>query len=86
VAKDIDDELVEKIQNVALTTWRALKFRDYGRVDCRVTKEGKVYVLEANPNPWLDPSAEFFMAAKESGRSYTEMIREIVDGAVARYR
>ena len=43
-------------------------------------------MLEANPNPWLDPSAEFFMAAKESGRSYAEMIREIVDGAVARYR
>jgi len=85
-AKDLDDELVEKIQNVALTTWRALKFRDYGRVDCRVTTEGKVYVLEANPNPWLDPTAEFFMAAKESGRSYAEMIREIVDGAVARYR
>jgi len=85
-AKDLDDELVEKIQNIALTTWRALKFRDYGRVDCRVTTEGKVYVLEANPNPWLDPTAEFFMAAKESGRSYAEMIREIVDGAVARYR
>jgi D-alanine-D-alanine ligase len=84
--KDLDDELAEKIQSVALETWKALKFRDYGRVDCRVTKEGKVYVLEANPNPWLDPSAEFFMAAKESGRSYADMIREIVDGAVARYR
>ena len=45
--------------------------------DCRVTKEGKVYVLEANPNPWLDRSAEFFMAAKESGRSYKDMIGEI---------
>ena len=85
-AHDLDEEVVETIHNIALETWRALKFRDYGRVDCRLTKEGKVYVLEANPNPWLDPSAEFFMAAKESGRSYTDMIREIVDGAVARYR
>src|SRR6266480_442134 len=85
-AKDLDDEVVEAIQKVALEVWRALKFRDYGRIDCRLTKEGKVYVLEANPNPWLDPIAEFAMAAKESGRSYTEMIREIVDGAAARYR
>jgi D-alanine-D-alanine ligase len=85
-ATDLDEELVESIHNIALETWRALKFRDYGRIDCRVTKEGQVYVLEANPNPWLDPSAEFFMAAKESGRSYAEMIREIVDGAMARYR
>jgi D-alanine-D-alanine ligase len=85
-AKDLDDDMVEAIHNIALETCRALKFRDYGRVDCRLTKEGKVYVLEANPNPWLDPSAEFFMAAKESGRTYTEMIREIIDGAMARYR
>jgi D-alanine-D-alanine ligase len=85
-AHDLDEEVVERIHEIALTTWRALKFRDYGRIDCRLTKDGKVYVLEANPNPWLDPSAEFFMAAKESGRSYTEMIRTIVDCAVARYR
>ena len=85
-AHDLDDEMVEQIHNIALETWRALKFRDYGRIDCRLTKDGKVYVLEANPNPWLDPSAEFFMAAKESGRSYTEMIGEIVDGAMKRYQ
>ncbi len=85
-AKNLNDDLVESIRSVALTVWRALKFRDYGRIDCRVTKHGRVYVLEANPNPWLDPTAEFAMAAKESGRSYTELIREIVDGAVARYR
>ena len=85
-AADLEEDVVETIHNIALETWRALKFRDYGRIDCRLTKEGKVYVLEANPNPWLDPSAEFFMAAKESGRSYTQMIREIVEGAVARYR
>ena len=84
--QDLDDELTEQVQNVALTCWRALKFRDYGRVDCRLTKEGKVYVLEANPNPWLDPSAEFFMAAKEAGRTYTTMIGEIVESAVGRYR
>jgi D-alanine-D-alanine ligase len=83
---NLDEEVVEQIHEIALTTWRALKFRDYGRIDCRLTKEGKVYVLEANPNPWLDPSAEFFMAAKESGRSYAEMIRTIVESAVERYR
>jgi D-alanine-D-alanine ligase len=83
---DIDEEATEQIQNVALTCWRALKFRDYGRIDCRLTKDGKVYVLEANPNPWLDPTAEFYMAAKESGRSYTKMIGDIIESAIGRYR
>jgi D-alanine-D-alanine ligase len=85
-AKDIDEELVTRIHETALTAFRVLKLRDYGRVDLRVTDTGKIYVIEANPNPWLDPAAEFTMAAKESGRSYKELIGEIMSLALARSR
>lgn len=83
-ARDLTEETTERIEKTALTAFRALKLRDYGRIDCRLDEEGRVYVLEANPNPWLDPAAEFAMAAKESGRSYTEMIGEIVENAMRR--
>jgi D-alanine-D-alanine ligase len=83
-ARDLDEETTTSIQQTAVTAFRALKLRDYGRIDIRLTEEGKVYVLEANPNPWLDPAAEFAMAAKESGRSYTELIGEIVELAMRR--
>jgi D-alanine-D-alanine ligase len=83
-ARDLDEELVKLIQDTAVTAYRVLKLRDYGRLDLRVTDEGKVYVIEANPNPWLDPAAEFAMAAKESGRSYKELIGEIVELAMKR--
>lgn len=83
-AKDLDEELVTRIHETALTAFRVLKLRDYGRVDLRVTDTGKVYVIEANPNPWLDPAAEFTMAAKESGRTYKQLIGEIVELALAR--
>jgi D-alanine-D-alanine ligase len=86
VARDLSEETIEAIKQTAITAYRALKLRDYGRIDCRVTDKGRVYVLEANPNPWLDPSAEFAMAARESGRSYTEVIGEIVESAMGRYR
>ena len=85
-AESLDEALTEEIQRVAVMTFKALKFRDYGRIDLRVTKEGKIFVIEANPNPWLDPSAEFMMAAKESGRSYRDVIGEIVECAMERYR
>ena len=45
--------------------YQALKLRDYGRIDMRLTKEGEVYVIEANPNPWLSSGAEFAMAATQ---------------------
>ncbi|HEY0158401.1 MAG TPA: D-alanine--D-alanine ligase [Thermoanaerobaculia bacterium] len=84
-ARDLDEETVALIHQTAVTAFRALKLRDYGRLDLRLGANGRVYVIEANPNPWLDPAAEFAMAAKESGRSYTEMIGEIVELALRRY-
>ncbi len=83
-AIDLDEETIERIHQTALTTYRALKLRDYGRIDLRLASDGRVYVIEANPNPWLDPSAEYAMAAKESGRSYTAMIGEIIEQALTR--
>jgi D-alanine-D-alanine ligase len=85
-AEDIDEETVQKLQQTALAAYRALKMRDYARIDMRLTPKGEVYVIEANPNPWLWSSAEFAMAAKASGRSYTEMVGAIVDLALGRYR
>ena len=83
-ARDLDEETTERIQQAALTAYQALKLRDYGRIDLRLAENGRVYVIEANPNPWLDPSAEFVMAAKEGGRSYNDTIGEIVALAMRR--
>lgn len=83
-ARDLDEETVTRIHEAAVTAYRALKLRDYGRIDLRLAANGRVYVIEANPNPWLDPAAEFAMAAKESGRSYAQMVGEIVELAMAR--
>lgn len=83
-ARDLADDVVELIQQTALTAYRALKLRDYGRIDLRFAQNGRVYVIEANPNPWLDPAAEFAMAAKESGISYRDVIERIVNEAMKR--
>jgi hypothetical protein len=52
----------------------------------RLAADGRVYVLEVNPNPWLHSTAEFAMAAKKSGRDHAALIEEIVNLALARYR
>jgi D-alanine-D-alanine ligase len=84
IAEDLDEETATKLTEIAIKAYRAVKLRDYGRIDMRVTKKGEVYVIEANPNPWLSSGQEFAMAAKKSGLSYTQMIGEIVDLAMAR--
>jgi D-alanine-D-alanine ligase len=85
VVEDLDEKTTERIQEKAVAAYQALKLRDYGRIDMRLTEKGEIYVLEANPNPWLTSGAEFAMAARKSGRTYTDLMRDIVDLAMARY-
>jgi D-alanine-D-alanine ligase len=85
VVEDLDEKTTAKLQETAVAAYQALKLRDYGRIDMRLTAKGQVYVIEANPNPWLSSGAEFALAARKSGRTYTDLMRDIVDLAMARY-
>lgn len=86
IADDLDAQTTEKLSETAVAAYRAVKLRDYGRIDMRLTPEGEVYVIEANPNPWLSSKHEFAMAAKKSGRSYAQLIEAIVQMALERQR
>jgi D-alanine-D-alanine ligase len=85
VPEDLSDETVSLLQQTAIGAYQALELRDYGRVDMRLQPDGRVAVIEVNPNPWLNSRAEFAFAARRAGRTYTELIQEIVDLAMARY-
>ncbi len=85
IADDLDEETAAKLTETAIKAYRAVKLRDYGRIDMRLSDKGEVYVIEANPNPWLSSGQEFAMAARKSGLTYTQMIGEIVDLAMARH-
>ena len=80
------DGLLEKIQNVALTTFEKLLLRDYARIDLRITPDKEVYVIEANPNPLIADDEDLAHAAWASGIKYPELIDTIIKLALARGR
>jgi D-alanine-D-alanine ligase len=84
IAADLPDETVQALHRTAVAAYQALDLRDYGRVDMRLQADGRIHVIEVNPNPWLSSRAEFAMAARKTGRTYTELVGEIVDLAVGR--
>ena len=84
VATDLPEETVQLLQQTAVAAYQAVELRDYGRVDMRLQADGRVQVIEVNPNPWLASRAEFAMAARKSGRTYTQLVEEIVELAQAR--
>jgi D-alanine-D-alanine ligase len=85
--REIPDELRGKIERSALLAYRALKLRDYARIDFRVsTRTGEPYILDVNPNPYLARNCEVAMAAREKGLSYEQLVGRIVESAAARYK
>jgi len=85
VLADIPDELRAKLQKVAIDAYRALRVRDYGRVDLRYTETGEIYVIEVNASCYLESGSEFAMAAESIGIEFPELVQRIVDLAVERY-
>jgi len=80
-----DAPLLESVQQTAIAAATALLVRDYARVDMRLGTDGTPYVIEVNPNPWLDSHAEFAMAARRAKpeMSYGDLIERIVSLAMA---
>jgi D-alanine-D-alanine ligase len=73
------------MQRVAVESFNALRLRDYGRVDLRVTPKEEIYVIEVNPNCYLEQSGEFSRAAAESGIAHDALIARIVELAHGGY-
>ena len=82
---DLSEDLAKRIQQVAIDSFQALRLRDYARIDLRVTADEEIYVIEANPNCYLEEKSEFARAAQKNGLEYPALISRIVDLASARY-
>jgi D-alanine-D-alanine ligase len=83
--ENLPDELRDGMQKVAVEAFHALRLRDYARIDMRVTDAGEVYVIEVNPNCYLERNSEFARAAERDGLSYDALIAGIIELAAARY-
>jgi D-alanine-D-alanine ligase len=108
---DIPEPVCKRIQEAAVQAFKALKLRDYGRVDMRLRQvtpmaleekskgpekstgvetatteldTWEFYVIEVNPNPYLDKKSELAMAAQKHGLIYPDLIEKIIELAMAR--
>ncbi|KAI0120653.1 hypothetical protein BJ170DRAFT_704648 [Xylariales sp. AK1849] len=84
------DAQVQKVYNVALDTWKALRCRDAGRVDTRfdtMHEDAIPNVLEINTIAGIDPEESFLtLTATENGLSYEKILYEIVESARRRIK
>lgn len=84
LAKALPDALVVRIRNLCKRIYRVLELSGYARIDLRLDPEGRIYILEANPNPQLAYGEDFAESAERAGVSYDGLLQRIVNLALQR--
>jgi len=78
-AKDLPPGLAERVQAICKRAYRILLLSGYARIDLRVDPGGRVYVIEANPNPQLAQGEDFAASALRAGIEYGPLLQRIVN-------
>jgi D-alanine-D-alanine ligase len=74
-----------QVREYSRAAFHALKMRDYGRLDYRLTDDGRLVFIEANPNSDLTPHT-LGRNLCFVGIEYRNLIPHIVETALKRYR
>jgi D-alanine-D-alanine ligase len=78
LARDLPDDVLQTVQKISKRVYRTLDLSGYARIDLRLSDDGKVYVLEANPNPQLAYGEDFAESAERAGVSYEALLQRIM--------
>ena len=78
-AKDLPTGTAEKLDRLSKRIYKTLDLSGYARMDYRLTPEGKLYVLEANPNPNLARGEDLADSAAHAGIKYDELLQQILN-------
>ena len=82
---DLEPAIADRMKALAVQSFRALRLRDYARVDLRLDANGEAFVIEVNPNCYLADGEVFAQAAERAGLPYVALIERIIELAVGRY-
>jgi D-alanine-D-alanine ligase len=77
-ARDLPEGASEHIVRLARRIYRTLALTGYARIDLRMDAGGRVYFIEANPNPQLAYGEDFAESAEHSGLSYEALLDRIL--------
>jgi len=77
-AADLPAAVARNIGGVAREVYRALDLSGYARIDLRLTRDGQVYLIEANPNPQIAREEDFADSAAAVGMDYHSLLQRIL--------
>lgn len=78
----LPDRLNRELECIAITAWRAVGGCGYGRVDFRLDRDGRPWLLEVNPNPDIAQDAGLARMARVAGMDYNALIRRVCEAGL----
>lgn len=85
IPAEIDDDLTNSINDIALDIYKSMGCRHFARVD-GIVKDSKFYFLEVNTLPGMTELSDLPMSAKAFGISFNELVSIIVNEAMSTYK
>jgi len=73
-----EEDLSKELQEIALKIYKLLGLKDMARVDFRVDREGRPYVLEVNTIPGMTELSLLPMACRKIGIDFKELLSIII--------
>lgn len=82
---EMDETTYAQLVEHCTRLFRRLQLRDLARFDFRAGPDGQPRLLDVNPNPTWYADSRIAMMAEWAGYSYADVLRMILESAVARY-
>ena len=76
---DLNPEVLEKMENIALSAFTSIGCSGWGRVDFMMDKKFNLYLIEVNTVPGMTDHSLFPLAARNAGLNFEETVQQIVD-------
>jgi D-alanine-D-alanine ligase len=77
-AQDLPPAIKERVRHLGKRVYRTLGLSGYARLDLRLDANGRLFVLEANPNPQIAFGEDFAESAQRAGVSYEHLLQRII--------
>jgi D-alanine-D-alanine ligase len=78
-AVDLPPPVESALPHLSKRIYRILGLSGYARIDYRVSPDGSIWCLEANPNPEISRGEEFASAAAQAGITYPELLQRLLN-------
>ncbi|HEX6058927.1 MAG TPA: hypothetical protein VFZ11_07895 [Gemmatimonadaceae bacterium] len=85
-AEDLPPDVEATIARTSKRIYRILGLSGYARIDYRLDESGRLYFLDANPNPDVGETEELASSAKHDGWSYARLLERIMALGLQRAR